>query len=57
VTDRPDYCGCGDTRIRGETQSEPAPVEPDDDTPGYDNWAVFDSPEGQAAGTSLSSGI
>jgi hypothetical protein len=49
VTDWPDYCGCGDTRIRGETQSEPAPVEPDDDVEGFDNWDIFDVSQGQAA--------
>jgi hypothetical protein len=42
-------CGCSDGGVALTSENEPAPVEPDDDVEGFDNWDVFDAPESQAA--------
>lgn len=47
MTDRPE-CGCSDGGVALTSENEPVPA-PDDDTPGFDNWDIFDTPEGQAA--------
>jgi hypothetical protein len=49
VTSARPSCGCCDGDVALTSESEPVQVEPDDDVEGFDNWSIFDTPEGQAA--------